>query len=254
MCRLDKIAIEKKDYDAGNDKLEKMKGTMKREGEYIAKKKAEERRKVKRFDDSLIKEAAEYVDKIKDRINSDKSGETLRQQLATIYRKMLDEHPDVTKKKFPFLTYGTNENSETAKKAFPDKFKIYFFRIVKSIGTIKRGKGAKTHVNAGRVRNKCKKMPPMFLIGGGKGKCTIHEFGCPSEECPYITHNKKIVMCKTMGNPSIKNPESWNHRLWFREDKKSSISNVFMTQSDTINCTFEPKTSALKPYNPKTGN
>lgn len=55
-----------------------MKGTMKREGEYMAKKKAEERRKVRRFDDALIEEAGIYVDKIKERINSDKSGETLR--------------------------------------------------------------------------------------------------------------------------------------------------------------------------------
>lgn len=87
---------------------------------------------------------------------------------------MLAEHADVMKKKFPFLTYGTKEDSETAKKAFPDKFKIYFFRVVKSIGTSKRGKGGGKQVNAGRVRNKFKKMPPMFLIGGGVGRCTIH--------------------------------------------------------------------------------
>jgi 7-cyano-7-deazaguanine synthase in queuosine biosynthesis len=59
-------------------------------------------------------------------------------------------HPDhgaLAKKKFPFsedLIFGKNAKpTETMKKAYPECFKNYFFKIVNSIVNMGRGKGSK---------------------------------------------------------------------------------------------------------------
>lgn len=81
---------------------------------------------------------------------------------------MLELFPEVTKERFPHITYGTKKNSETYKKSFPTTFKRYFFKLVKSF--IKTSKGIK------RLRNP----PPTFIVPGGK-RCTMHEKGCPND-------------------------------------------------------------------------
>ena len=74
---------------------------------------------------------------------------------------MITQHPELGKKKFPHITYGLTENSETLKKSYPTSFKRYFFKLIRSF--VKTEKGIKRLKNA----------PPTFIIPGGK-RCTIH--------------------------------------------------------------------------------
>lgn len=74
---------------------------------------------------------------------------------------MVKQFPDECKKRFPHLTYGTKEGSETYKKSYPTTFKRYFFKLAKSF--IKTNRGFK------RLKN----VPTMFMLPPGR-KCTIH--------------------------------------------------------------------------------
>jgi len=97
---------------------------------------------------------------------------------------MVKEHPEMTKKKFPHMTYGMKGDSQTFKKSFPMTFKRYFFKMLRSI--VKTDRGLK----------RLKVAPPAFIIPGGQ-KCTIHDFTCP-EDCTYTTLNKKVVLRSAM--------------------------------------------------------
>jgi len=46
---------------------------------------------------------------------------------------MVSKFGETAKKRFPHLAYGQDPNSETFKKSYPDSYKRYFFRLVKSI-------------------------------------------------------------------------------------------------------------------------
>lgn len=114
---------------------------------------------------------------------------TMRQSLAGIYQRMLATHESYVKSNFPMLTYGMKENSETMKKAYPDTFARLFFRYVKAISD-KKGTGLKLS----EVHKRFKNLPAAFIISAGKKRCTMHDISCPTQDCPYITNNKKIVM------------------------------------------------------------
>ena len=42
-------------------------------------------------------------------------------------------HPHVIQSQYKLQTYGMKEDSETMKKAFPESFKRYFFRLIKTL-------------------------------------------------------------------------------------------------------------------------
>ena len=102
---------------------------------------------------------------------------------------MLATHESYVKSNFPMLTYGMKENSETMKKAYPDTFARLFFRYVKAISD-KKGTGLKLN----EVHKRFKNLPAAFMISAGKKRCTMHDISCPTQDCPYVTNNKKIVM------------------------------------------------------------
>jgi hypothetical protein len=50
-------------------------------------------------------------------------------------------------------------------------------------------------------------------------------------------------------------PSTYRQRVFFRNDIKKRLANIFMCHSDQVNCTFEPNAASLKPkvkYNGKT--
>ena len=93
---------------------------------------------------------------MKNRSAAGKKPETLRSTLANFYQKIVKMHGDVAKRRFPHVAYGQDPNSETFKKSFPQSFKIYFFKLVKSIITTKKG------------RVYCKKPGSMIMAVGAR--------------------------------------------------------------------------------------
>lgn len=94
---------------------------------------------------------------------------------------MVHKFPEISKSRFPHVTYGTTPGSETYKKSFPSSFKIYFFRLIKSYFQQKKG------------LKRMRQPAPTFILGPGK-RCLLHtEFACPAD-CTYATFNKKVVL------------------------------------------------------------
>lgn len=58
--------------------------------------------------------------------------QTWRSFLAAVFREMEKKFKVLTNQFFPHLTYGTKKSSETAKKAFPNSFKVHFFQLEKA--------------------------------------------------------------------------------------------------------------------------
>ena len=58
---------------------------------------------------------------------------TYRKSLAEIYAKMRVDHKDVINEQYKLETYGMKKDSETYRKAYPEKFKRYFFHLIKSL-------------------------------------------------------------------------------------------------------------------------
>lgn len=173
----------------------------------------------------------------------------MRQALASIYQRMLAKHASYVKSNFPMITYGMKNNSETMKKAYPDTFGRYFFRYVKAISD-KKGTG----ISLADVKKRFKKLPAAFIIPAGKKRCTMHDISCPTEDCEYLTANKKIILTSKVQKNPREEPVTYRQRIFFRQDLKKRLANIFMSQSDQMNCTFEPNAASLKPkvnYNGK---
>jgi len=75
----------------------------------------------------------------------------------------------------------------------------------------------------------------------------MHEITCPTDDCPYITLNKKIIINRQFNQRSKPALLTHRQRVFFREDIKEKLRDVFMTQSEQDNCKFEPATASLKP-------
>ena len=94
---------------------------------------------------------------------------TYRKSLAEIYAKMREKHPDVVQDQYKLETYGMKVDSETYKKAYPDKFKRYFFHLIKSLN----GKAPGKMTNK-QVYKQSKRLPTTFMVAGTSKRCTIH--------------------------------------------------------------------------------
>lgn len=132
---------------------------------------------------------------------------------------MAEKFPDITKERFPHITYGTKKESETYKKSYPLSFKIYFFRLVKS--HFKQQKGVK------RMRNPA----PTFLLAGGK-RCILHvQYECP-DDCKYATFNQKVILRTKAFKKMLKEPSTFRSRVWRRRDFKNALDKVLMLNSE----------------------
>lgn len=107
------------------------------------------------------------------------------------------------------------EDSETMKKAYPDSFKRYFFRLIKTLNGKRPGRMSNKDVYKG-----AKRLPTTFMVAGTSKRCTIHEFSCPTEPCPYRTHNKKIVMTANLARRQAENTMATRSRIFYRDDYK----------------------------------
>lgn len=102
----------------------------------------------------------------------------------------------------------------------------------------------------GKIKKRMKMLPVMFVTSGGIKRCTLHEFQCPEEPCPYMTANKKVIMTRQLAKANAaKKPATTRKIVWHRDDKKPEMSEVFMTNDDIRNCTFEPLTGSMNPNN-----
>ena len=52
---------------------------------------------------------------------------------------MRTEHKLIIDQQFKLETYGMKVDSETYKKAYPESFKRYFFRLIKTLSSKKAG-------------------------------------------------------------------------------------------------------------------
>ncbi len=162
--------------------------------------------------------------------------------LAEIYTEMRQKHPIIIQEEFKLETYGMKAYSETYKKAYPDKFKRHFFHLIKTLNGKPAGK-----MTAKQVNKNARRLPTTFMVAGTSKRCTIHEFSCPSEPCPYRTHNKKIVMTASLARKEVQATVETRSRVFYREDKKKDMPAIFMTNEDQLNCRFEPLAGRLNP-------
>jgi len=93
------------------------------------------------FEKDLIKYAQTYTVEASKRLDLP-PGErkTYRKSLAEIYALMRTTHANIIAEQFKLETYGMKEESETYKKAYPDSFKRYFFRLIKTLSGKAPGK------------------------------------------------------------------------------------------------------------------
>ncbi|CAG9332380.1 unnamed protein product [Blepharisma stoltei] len=157
-------------------------------------------------------------------------------QLGVSYALLKTQFPLAVKKHFPFYNYGSVKNSkgqETFKKAYPLKWKHYFFSLVKSY--------LKTSEGLILLKN----LPCNFWTPPSADKCTIHTMSCPPN-CEYATWNKKALQQTIKEDKYVLN---WHEKLrpWARPDTLNKREQIFMSYADARECTFEPKTGSKVP-------
>lgn len=107
---------------------------------------------------------------------------TYRKSLAEIYAKMREVHKEVIQEQYKLETYGMKEESETYKKAYPEKFKRYFFHLIKSLNGKPPGK-----MSNKQVYKQSKRLPTTFFVAGN----------------PNQSYNKKIVMTASLAKRNV---------------------------------------------------
>ena len=107
-------------------------------------------------------------------------------------------------------TYGMKEDSETYKKAYPESFKRYFFRLIKTLNGKKPGK-----MDNMTVYKNSRRLPTTFMVAGSSG-----------------THNKKILMTANLAKKQASKTLATRTRIFYRDDYKKQMPNIFMTTDD----------------------
>ena len=122
------------------------------------------------------------------------------------------------------------DDPKSLKKVFPDNFKRDFFRLVKTLHAKKPGR-----MTVAEVKKGSRRLPTTFMVVGGNSN-----------------HNKKILMTKTLATRRAKEMTAARSKVFYRQDYKESIANVFMSYDDQVNCRFEPISGSLNPYHKQT--
>ena len=119
-CETEGKGLERKDFEAGVQKLEVFKVRDKLEDDKEKQKVIVSKREQLAFEKALIEEAKAYTVEASKRLEQE-SGQrrTVRKSLAEIYTKMREQHASVVSAQFKLETYGMKEGSETHKKAYP---------------------------------------------------------------------------------------------------------------------------------------
>jgi hypothetical protein len=157
--------------------------------------------------------------------------QTWRTFLSAMFREMETKFKKLTKSNFPHFTYGTKKTSETAKKAFPNCFKVYFFKLEKAFTKRKHQKMF------------IKNAPPGFML---TGEVRHDDFG--ATDGAKVTANSRAILRSEIVKNKKRVPPGFRHRVWRRADYKAKRSQVMMLDSDAKNCTFEPETASLAPF------
>lgn len=98
-------------------------------------------------------------------------------------------------------------------KTYPDNFKRYFFRLIKTLNGKRPGAMANKEVYKG-----AKRLPTTFMVAGTS---SINK-----------THNKKIVMTHNMARKNAESTIAARSRIFYREDHKKDMPNIFMSNDD----------------------
>ena len=101
----------------------------------------------------------------------------------------------------------------TKKKVVPDNFKRDFFRLIKTLAAKKPGRKWETQ----DVKRGVRRLPTTFMVAG-----------------LATSHNKKIVLAKTLAARRAKQTLATRTRVFYRQDDKvkATKANVFMSYSD----------------------
>lgn len=135
-----------KDDEKGQALLEAFKEEDRDRLAYERRQKREQREKEREFHQYIESKVIEYANMRrlrKELMRKEITGATVTEEernqlqtwrsfLATVFREMEVKFKALTKQFFPHLTYGTKKTSETAKKAFPNSFKVHFFQLEKA--------------------------------------------------------------------------------------------------------------------------
>jgi len=157
------------------------------------------------------------------------TGLTLRAVLSFNYQEILANFPELTKERFPHITYGQDVSSETFQKSFPQSYKRYFFRLVK--GIIVNSKNKKV-INKNPVS--------CIMTGASRGSTLQDKFIAHS----YNTRLQHFKVAKQIKERWAKYPLEFRSRVFKKakqDDKlEEKLQNIFMKFEEVENCTFEP--------------
>ena len=135
-----------KDDEKGKALLDQFKEDDRDKRAYDKAKRREKMEEEKEYQDYIERKVKDYCDMKNHRkvlMRKEISGEEIRDEdreilktwrtfLASMFREMEKKFRKLTKLSFPHMTYGTKQSSDTAKKAFPNSFKVYFFKLEKA--------------------------------------------------------------------------------------------------------------------------
>ena len=139
-----------------------------------------------------------------------------------------------------------------ARTIMPQRFAVFFFRIVKTLRSTKRMKkkfkGKEGGLDHQKVLKHFSIMPTTFVVAGNTKRPALNE----QDDTDYLTNNKKIIMTKKLN----KVKDDFNEicikerrkRVFYRDDKRDMLKGVFMTYDEIQNCKFEPNAGSLNPY------
>ena len=52
----------------------------------------------------------------------------------------------------------------------------------------------------------------------------MHAIMCPTDDCPYITLNQKVITTRLISKRAAEKPDTLRQRVFYREDMKDKIA------------------------------
>ena len=133
----DKEKEDKEYFGRARTMREKFKALDDKDLYYLKKEVEKQREQEEKLEKYLIKKALEYLEQKKKRLEGKII--TVREFVSEVYHKIADKFSDIVKNRFPHVTFGQDPKSKSFKKSYPLSFKSYFFKLVKSYFSSKKG-------------------------------------------------------------------------------------------------------------------
>ena len=129
-----------------------------------------------------------------------------------------------------------DESEKRRRVPYPEIFKRYFFRWVKTVTSKFRAKiDLKNPGYFDRFMfQKWRRLPQAFIIPAG-----------PVRDKPWTANKKVVLYFKVSKGFDRPEPKQWWWRVFMRQDCKRRLRDIFMLQDEQENCTFEPKVARL---------